>query len=83
VSYILKTGNTWKRGIEDFTLNIVKRRPSELVSLCFPGTVKKIDALTFQVRLSSFQPAEDLQVYFGNVDYDAADNSGVMPALAR
>jgi hypothetical protein len=81
VSYILKTGNTWKRGIEDFTLNIIKRKPSELVSLCFPGTVKKIDAHTFQVRLSNFQPADDLNVYFGNVGYDFGDNSGVRPIV--
>lgn len=81
VSYILKTGNTWKRGIEDFTLNIIKRQPSELVSLCFPGTVRKIDATTFQVKLSNFQPADDLQVYFGNVSYDFRDNSGVRPVL--
>lgn len=82
VSYILKTGNTWKRGIEDFTLNVIKRHPSEIVSLCFPGTFKKIDANTFQVRLSNFQPADDLRVYFGNID-GSAENTGVMPVLAK
>ncbi|NHZ99559.1 DUF4424 domain-containing protein [Massilia sp. CCM 8734] len=82
VSYILKTGNTWKRGIDDFTLNVIKRHPAEIVSLCFPGTFRKIDANTFQVRLSNFQPADDLQVYFGNIDA-ASESSGVMPVLAK
>jgi|SRR5450830_52330 len=82
VGYILKTGNTWKRGIEDFTLNIVKRAPGELVSLCFPGTVTKLDSKTYQVRLKNFQPKDDLQIYFGNVS-DYADNKGRMPRLPR
>lgn len=67
VDYILKTGNSWKRGIEDFTLNLIKHEPSELVSLCFPGAFKKLDALTYQVRLKNFRPTQDLAVYFGNV----------------
>ena len=78
VSYILKTGNTWKNGIEDFTLNVVKRHPSELVSLCFPGTFKKLDAKTYQVRLRNFKPAQDLEVYFGNVEGTPGSN-GEMP----
>jgi len=81
VAYILKSGNSWKRGIEDFTLNLVKRRPDELVSLCFPGTFKKIDARTLQVKLRNFQPTSDLDVYFGNAD--ANPNEGDMPRLGR
>lgn len=84
VSYILKTGNTWKRGIEDFTLNVVKGGPGELVSLCFPGTFKKIDATTYQIRLRNFQPAQDLEVYFGNIDPDdLTNNTGVSPVLGK
>jgi hypothetical protein len=82
VEYILKTGNTWKQGIEDFTLNIVKRKPDELVSLCFPGTFRKVDNLTYQVRLRNFRPTEDLRVYFGNVDGGNGD-PGVAPKLPR
>ncbi|WP_028101411.1 DUF4424 family protein [Pseudoduganella violaceinigra] len=81
VSYILKTGNTWKRGIEDFTLNIIKRRPEELVSLCFPGTFKKIDAHTYQVHLSNFHPTKNLEVHFGNIEGGQDENAGVMPVL--
>lgn len=82
VSYILTTGNTWKRGIEDFTLNIIKRKPDELVSLCFPGKFKKLDARTYQVRLLNFRPSKDLDVHFGNVENDANRN-GVMPVLPQ
>lgn len=82
VSYILTTGNTWKNGIEDFTLNIIKRKPDELISLCFPGTFKKIDALTYQVRLANFRPSKNLDVHFGNVEEDASQE-GVMPVLPK
>lgn len=82
VSYILTTGNTWKNGIEDFTLNIIKRKPEELISLCFPGKFKKIDARTYQVRLANFHPNQDLDVHFGNVDSDEGQG-GVMPVLPK
>jgi hypothetical protein len=82
VSYILKTGNTWKRGIEDFTLNVIKRDPAELISLCFPGSFKKIDPLTYQVRAKNFQPTQDLDIYFGNIQ-GYSDNDGLMPALNK
>jgi hypothetical protein len=82
VAYVLKSGNTWKRGIEDFTLNLVKNDPAELVSLCFPGTFKKIDAKTYQVRLRNFQPTSDLDVYFGNLE-DAASSDAAMPRLTQ
>jgi hypothetical protein len=83
VSYILKTGNTWKNGIEDFTLNVVKDKPAELVSLCFPGTFRKIDPTTYQVRLRNFKPGADLEVYFGNIDGGAGGNSGEMPVPVK
>ncbi|KQW87778.1 hypothetical protein ASC94_25040 [Massilia sp. Root418] len=83
VSYILKTGNTWKNGIEDFTLNVVKSDPSELVSLCFPGTFKKTDPKTYQVRLRNFKPERDLEVYFGNIEAGAGGNDGDMPVPSR
>jgi len=82
VSYILKTANTWKRGIEDFTLNLVKRKPEELISLCFPGTFRKVDSNTLQVRLKNFQPTQDLDIYFGNVD-GSGGHGGVMPVLPK
>jgi len=80
VSYILKTGNTWKNGIEDFTLNLVKGKPDELISLCFPGTFTKINPTTLQVKLRNFRPTQDLNVYFGNVE-DGGENTGEAPTL--
>lgn len=73
VSYILKSGNSWKNGIEDFTLNINKESSQELVSLCFPGDFKKINANTLQLHLTNFKPKDDLLVYIAN--YDDEKNS--------
>lgn len=71
VSYILKTANSWKNGIEDFTLNINKGDAKELVSLCFPGTFKKINNTTLQVHLKNFKPQQDLLVFFANYKKEA------------
>lgn len=80
VSYILTTGNTWKNGIEDFTLNLIKGKPDELVSLCFPGTFTRINPTTLQVRLRHFRPRQDLDVYFGNVA-SMGQHGGVAPVI--
>jgi hypothetical protein len=80
VSYILTTGNTWKNGIEDFSLNLIKGKPDELISLCFPGTFSRINPTTLQVRLRNFRPRQDLDVYFGNVEV-SAEHKGVAPAI--
>ena len=66
VSYILKSANTWKNGIEDFTLNINKGSSQELVSLCFPGEFEKIAHTTLQIKIKNFKPEQDLLVFFGN-----------------
>lgn len=83
VHYQLKNGNTWKNGIEDFTLNVSKVESSELVSLCFPGAVRKAGAKTFQFRQSNFKPKDDLHIYFGNVGAVKVAADGVMPSLKR
>ncbi|MBB5605977.1 MULTISPECIES: DUF4424 family protein [unclassified Janthinobacterium] len=80
VSYILTTGNTWKNGIEDFSLNLIKGKPDELISLCFPGTFTKVNPTTLQVRLRNFRPQQDLDVYFGNVE-GSGMHEGVAPAI--
>ena len=84
VHYLLKSGNAWKSGIEDFTLNVTKLEPSELVSLCFPGQPRRSDAKTFQFHQTNFRPKQDLDVYFGNFgEGKVKDNSGVMPSMIR
>lgn len=70
VSYILKSANSWKNGIEDFTLNINKGSSKELISLCFPGEFKKINATTLQVHLTNFKPEQNLLVFYGNYNQE-------------
>lgn len=79
VSYILKTANSWKNGIEDFTLNINKGDAKELVSLCFPGEFKKINPTTLQVHLNNFKPQQDLLVFFANYKKEASNFGGSHP----
>jgi hypothetical protein len=62
---------------------VVKSAQAELVSLCFPGAFKKTDAKTYQVHLSNFQPNQDLEVYFGNVEPSDDSNNGLMPVLNK
>lgn len=66
VDYILTTANTWKGPIKDFTLRLKKLSPRELVSLCFPGTFRKVDPLTLEVHLQDFVPSSELSVRFIN-----------------
>lgn len=79
VSYILTSANTWKNGIEDFTLNINKGSSQELVSLCFPGDFKKISPTTLQVHLTNFKPNDDLLVFFANYSDDSNDYTEAHP----
>lgn len=84
VHYALKSGNAWKNGIEDFTLNINKLESTELVSLCFPGDVRRPKAKTVQFRQANFKPKQDLDIYFGNIgESKVKRSSGVMPSLIR
>ncbi len=66
VDYILTTANTWKGPIRDFTLRLRKSAPEEIISLCFPGNFKKIDALTLESHISNFVPSHNLSVRFIN-----------------
>ncbi|WP_426107688.1 DUF4424 family protein [Massilia sp. TSP1-1-2] len=51
--------------IEDFTLKLRKNFADDLVTLCFPGKVKKIGEMQYQLHLQNFRPVQDLEVYFG------------------
>ena len=70
VEYILKTGNTWKNGIEDFTLNLIKESPSELITLCFPGDFRRTSPTNLQLHMTNFRPTEDLSIFYGNLNSD-------------
>lgn len=62
--YVLLTGNNWKGPIQDFQLTIRKREPTDLLSLCFDGDLKRIDPLTFRFQQKDFVPRQDLEVLF-------------------
>jgi len=64
VEYILGTGRNWKGPISDFTLDIVKQSPDQVVSLCFPGKVARVDDLTLRFEHKNFVPPDRLLVYF-------------------
>jgi len=83
VGYIIKTGNTWKNGIEDFTLNIRKSDKNELVSVCFPGDFKRVDDKTLSVHLQNFHPDQNLDIYFSNINQDATEEKSVIPKITH
>lgn len=64
LSYILMTANNWQGPIKDFTLKITKQTPSDVVSLCFDGDLKKVDPMTFQFRQKDYRPRRDLSILF-------------------
>lgn len=63
--YILMTANNWQGPIKDFTLILKKDAPSDIVSLCFDGKLRKTDALTFEFKQPDFRPQHDLSIFFG------------------
>jgi hypothetical protein len=62
--YILVTANNWQGAINDFSLTIKKRNPTDLVSLCFDADLKKTDSLTFVFHQKNFKPKHDLNLLF-------------------
>jgi len=64
VSYILMTANNWQGAIKDFKLTIKKQKPTDMVSLCFDGELKKTDPLTFEFHQQNFKPTSDLNLLF-------------------
>lgn len=62
--YILVTGNNWKGPIQDFHLTLKKRAPTDMLSLCFDGELKRTDPLTFEFAQKDFVPKQDLNVLF-------------------
>lgn len=81
VEYILTTANSWGSPIADFTLRLKKAKPSELVLLCFPGQVRKVDPLTLEIQLKDFEPRNELRVLFLNVD--SPDGVGGVPPVIK
>ncbi|RYG09868.1 MAG: DUF4424 domain-containing protein, partial [Chitinophagaceae bacterium] len=64
ISYILLTANNWQGPIKEFELTIKKQQAADILSLCFAGTLKKIDPVTFVFRQANFRPQEDISLLF-------------------
>ena len=71
VDFILKTANTWKTPIGEFTLIVTRPQLkgdfADYVSFCWHGPVKKIDNDHFSVREKNFVPTHDLRIGFFHV----------------
>jgi hypothetical protein len=63
VSYVLKSGATWKGPIKDFRMVVDKGNEDTLVSFCAEG-VKKISPTQFEVVKKDFEPKKDIDVLF-------------------
>ncbi len=67
VEYILGTARNWKGPIGNFTLDLVKERPEDVVSLCFPGHANKLDATTLRFERRDFIPPDRIYVNFYSI----------------
>jgi hypothetical protein len=68
VEYILGTGRNWKGPIGEFRLRLVKEKPDQFVSVCFPGQPEKISPTVYEFYQKDFVPQDTLVVYFYTVD---------------
>jgi hypothetical protein len=68
VDFILTTANTWKRPIEDFTLNVERTDPKETVSFCWNGPVEQLDANHFTAHATNLIPTKNLHIGFYHLD---------------
>jgi hypothetical protein len=73
VDYVLKTGNTWKDGIEDFELTVIPQSPYEVVAFCLDGTntaparrVTGNQPHPIVRHYRNFRPTTDLKILFAN-----------------
>ncbi|MFG6465485.1 DUF4424 family protein [Roseateles sp. BYS87W] len=64
VEYILGTARNWQGPIGRFTLDVVKAQPQDIVSLCFPGRPRRVDATTLRFEHTGFTPPDRVQVNF-------------------
>ncbi len=76
VEYILGTGRNWKGPIGVFTLRIEKDSPDQLVSLCLPGELRKVDSTSYEFTSKDFVPQDKLVIYFYDVGPDVAYDVG-------
>jgi hypothetical protein len=68
VKYILGTGRNWKGPIGEFRLRLVKEKPDQFVSVCFPGKPMKISPTIYEFHQKDFVPQDKLITYFYAVE---------------
>jgi len=68
VEYVLGAGRSGKGSIGDFTLDIVKDKPQDVVSLCFPGKPERVGARTLRFKMHDYVPQERLLLNFYSFD---------------
>lgn len=59
--FILKTANNWKGGIGTLHLTVDKLKPTNIMSMCWAGDLKKTGATTFESTLTNVQPKSDIK----------------------
>jgi hypothetical protein len=60
--FVIVTANNWKGPIGKFHLTIDKLKPSNILSLCWSGDLKKTGATTFESTLTDFAPKQDVKI---------------------
>ncbi len=60
--FVIKTANNWKGPIGRFHLTIDKLKPSNVLSLCWAGDLKKTGVTRFESTLTDFAPKADISL---------------------
>jgi hypothetical protein len=60
--YVLTTAGNWKGPIGRFHLTLDKLKPSNVLSLCWSGDLKKTGPTTFEAVRKGFVPAHDIKM---------------------
>lgn len=60
--FVIKTANNWKGPIGRFHLTIDKLKPSNILSLCWAGDLRKTAAARFESTLTDFAPKADIKI---------------------
>ncbi|MEI9990884.1 MAG: DUF4424 family protein [Rhizomicrobium sp.] len=60
--FVIKTANNWKGPIGRFHLTLDKLKPSNILSLCWSGSLVKTGATRFESTLTDFAPKADIKL---------------------
>ena len=59
--FIIKTANNWSGPIGKFHLTIDKLKPTNIMSMCWSGDLKKTGPTKFESTLTNFAPKQDVK----------------------